>query len=82
MKAWLAGLGFKTGMMVLGLCVVCYVVSFAQALLPISIAWKSALWVIFFGLAKTFQYGGLLILGKEGVKRLKMYFKKKETKVS
>lgn len=77
-KTWLASLSFRTGMIVLGACVVCYVISFAQALLPISIAWKGALWVIFFGLAKTFQYSGILIIGKEGWKRLKTkYFKKK-----
>ena len=30
-----------------------------------------------FGLAKIFQYTGLTILGVEGYKRLKQYFKKK-----
>ncbi len=40
-------------------------------LLPISAALKGTLWVVFFGLAKTAQYGGLLILGVEGVKRVK-----------
>ena len=70
-RDWLAGLSFRTGVIVLGCCVVCYVISFAQALLPISVAWKGALWVIFFGLAKTFQYCGILIIGKEGLKRLK-----------
>jgi len=42
--------------------------------LPISAATKSVLWVVFFGLAKTFQYGGLTILGVDGWKRLKHYF--------
>ena len=33
---------------------------------------------VLFGLAKTFQYGGLTILGVEGYKRLKSKFKKKK----
>lgn len=44
--------------------------------LDIDAAVKGVLWVVFFGLAKTFQYGGLTILGVEGVKRLKALFKK------
>jgi phosphoglycolate phosphatase len=46
-------------------------------MLPISAAAKGVLWVILFGLAKTFQYGGLTILGVEGVKRVKTWFKRK-----
>ena len=69
-KEWLQGLSFRTGVMLLGACIICYVLSFSQAALPIGLAWKGALWVVFFGLAKTFQYGGLLIIGKEGLKRL------------
>lgn len=30
-----------------------------------------------FGLAKTFQYGGLTILGIEGVKRIKEWWQKR-----
>ena len=45
-------------------------------LLPISAAAKGILWTVLFGLAKTFQYGGLTILGVEGYKRLKSKFKK------
>lgn len=44
--------------------------------LDIDTATKGILWVVFFGLAKTFQYGGLTILGVEGIKRLKAKFKK------
>lgn len=68
---WLKGLSFRTGLIVIGICVICYIISFAQALLPFSLATKGVLWVVFFGLAKTFQYAGILILGKEGIKRLK-----------
>lgn len=77
LKDWLRSLSFKTGMWMIGVCVVCYVISFAQALLPIGVAWKGVLWFIFFGLAKTFQYAGILILGKEGIKRLKGMWSRK-----
>jgi len=45
-------------------------------LLPISVVAKGILWTLFFGLAKTFQYGGLTILGAEGFRRLKKHFQK------
>lgn len=77
-RRWLAGLSFKTGLCILGACLLCYIISFAQAALPISLAWKGTLWVIFFGMAKALQYTGLLILGKEGVKRLKNIIQKKK----
>jgi len=49
------------------LCLPCYIISFAQMALPISTAMKGVLWFVFFGLAKTFQYGGLAILGAKGL---------------
>lgn len=75
-KEMLSKLSFRTGVIVLALCVPCYIASFAQMALPISAATKGVLWVVLFGMAKTFQYGGLAILGVEGWKRLKAYFKK------
>ncbi len=75
-KQWLSRLSFRTWVIVLSLCVPCYIFSFAQMALPISAKAKGVLWVIFFGLAKTFQYGGLTILGVEGWKRLKARFKR------
>ena len=47
-------------------------------LLPLSAATKGVLWAVLFGLAKAFQYGGLSILGVEGVKRLKARWKKQK----
>jgi len=44
--------------------------------LPVSAGIKGILWVVFFGLAKTFQYGGLTILGVEGIAKLKTFFRK------
>ena len=75
-KAWLNKLSFRTGVIVLVLCIPFYIISFAQMALPISSTLKGILWVIFFGLAKTAQYGGLTILGAEGIKRLRAAFRK------
>lgn len=68
---WLSKLSFRTGVIVLVMCIPFYILSFAQMALPISTTAKSVLWFILFGMAKTCQYGGLTILGVEGVKRLK-----------
>ena len=77
-KQWLSKLSFRTGVIVLLCCIPCYILSFAQMALPISVEIKGILWFILFGLAKTFQYGGLSILGVEGVKRLKQKFKNQD----
>lgn len=66
-KTWLAGLSFRTGVIVLLSCIPFYILSFAQMALPISVEAKGVLWFILFGMAKTCQYGGLTILGVEGV---------------
>lgn len=42
--------------------------------LPVTAYTKGVLWFILFGLAKCFQYGGLTIIGVEGIKRLKKIF--------
>lgn len=73
-QAFLQRFSFRTGVIVLALCIPCYIISFAQMALPISTATKGVLWFIFFGLAKTFQYGGLTILGVDGVKRVKSWW--------
>lgn len=70
-KTWLSSLSYRTGLYLLAVCVLCYVVSFAQMLLPIPVATKGTLWIIFFGIAKTTQYSALLILGKAGVESLR-----------
>lgn len=80
LQTFLRRFSFRTGVIVLALCVPCYVISFAQMALPISTAAKGVLWFIFFGLAKTFQYGGLTILGVKGVKRLKDWWQSKRSK--
>ena len=74
LKLWLSKLSFHTGVVFLLICVICYIISFAQMLLPISATIKGVLWFIFFGLAKTFQYGGLAVLGIDGIIRVKMWW--------
>ena len=77
-KSWLQSLSFRTGVIVLLCCIPFYILSFAQMLLPISAAAKGVLLTVLFGMAKTFQYGGLTILGLEGYNRLKSWIKRKK----
>ncbi len=79
-RQWLQGLSFRTGVVVLVLCVPFYILSFAQMALPeryLSVGAKGVLWAVLFGMAKTCQYGGLTILGVEGYRRLKTWMKRK-----
>jgi phosphoglycolate phosphatase len=76
-KAWLAKLSFSTGVVVLVSCVLFYLLSLAQALLPLSAEVKSVLFIVFFGMAKTAQYSGLAIVGVKGWQRIKSWFKRK-----
>lgn len=75
-KRWLSGLSFKTGIIILVVCLLLYILSFAQMLLPISNSAKVTLWVILFGLAKATQYTGLAIVGVEGWRRIKSRLKR------
>lgn len=81
-KTWLSGLSFRTGVIILLSCIPFYAISFAQFALPISVALKSVLWVVFFGLAKTAQYGGLTILGAKGLGQLRVLLKKRKERES
>ena len=81
-KKWLSGLSFRTGVIVLLMCIQFYILSFAQMALPISVEAIGVLWFILFGLAKTCQYGGLTILGVEGIRRLKAKFRKNKQEES
>ena len=77
-KSWLQCLSFRTGVIVLALCIPFYILSFAQMAIPskyLSVETKGILWVVLFGMAKTCQYGGLTILGVEGYKRVKTWLK-------
>lgn len=78
LRQWLAGLSFRTGVIVAVCCAASYALSFAQMLLPLSAETKVILWTLFFGLAKALQYGALLILGKAGVQKLKKRLRRKQ----
>ena len=77
-KSYLQKLSFRTGVIVLLMCIPFYFLSFVQVFFPVSTATKGILFTVFFGLAKSFQYGGIAILGKEGYKRVKGYFRRKK----
>lgn len=77
-KQLLSKLSFRTGVIVLASCVVFYILSFAQALLPISAAAKGVLWFVLFGMAKTTQYAGLAIIGVDGWRRVKSWFRREK----
>ena len=77
LKTFLSKLSFRVGVIFLAICILCYIISFAQMALPISATAKFWLWFSFFGLAKATQYTALTIVGINGVQRIKMYFKRK-----
>lgn len=82
-RNWLQGLSFRTGVIVLAMCIPFYILSFAQMAVPseyLSAGAKGVLWFVLFGLAKTCQYGGLTILGVEGYRRVKGWFLKNKNK--
>ena len=81
-KNFLGRFSFRMGIIVLAACIPFYLLSLAAWALPLSFAGKGVAWAIFFGLAKTAQYGGIAILGKEGIKRLKRRFAKKKSAVN
>lgn len=78
LKRFFARLSFRTGVVILILCALCYIAAFAQILLPISATAKTALGITFFGLAKTTQYTGLAIVGVKGWQRIKAWFKRRK----
>ena len=73
----LSKLSFRTGVVVFSLCIPCYIFSFAQFALPADLESQIVLWALFFGLGQVFQYTGRIILGTEGIKRLKRHFGRK-----
>lgn len=75
-RKYLASLSFRTGVIVLLSCVLFYILSFAQMLLPICASVKGILWFVLFGMAKTTQYTGLAIVGVEGVRRIRKFLKR------
>ena len=78
----LSRLSFRTGLWVLAGCALSYLLAFAPILLPLSLSTKGVLWFIFFGLAKTLQYTALAIIGKEGIQRIRLWWRERKTKLS
>jgi phosphoglycolate phosphatase len=76
-RRFLSKFSFRTGVIFLCTCVVCYALSFGQMALPTSVAFKATMWTILFGMAKTTQYIGLGIVGVDGWRRIKMYFRRR-----
>lgn len=79
-RSWLSRLSFRTGVIVLVLCVILHVAAFVPLAFDLSAQFKAIWWFWCFGAAKATQYTGLAIVGAEGVKRLRRYFKKKKEK--
>ncbi|MDE6121043.1 MAG: hypothetical protein K2F63_04565 [Muribaculaceae bacterium] len=77
LHSWLRRLSFRTGVILVFLCMLSYAVSFAQILLPMSAAMHGALWVVFFGLAKTLQYTAIAVLGATGMEKIKKYIRRR-----
>ena len=76
-RQFLSRLPFRTGVVVFSLCIPCYIFSFAQFALPGETESKIVLWALFFGLGQVFQYTGRIILGNDGLARLKRHFGRK-----
>ncbi len=78
-RLWLQKLSFRTGVIVLALCVPCYLLSFAPLLTDMDASYKAAIWTVMFGMAKLFQYSGLTIIGAEGISRIRKFFKNRRS---
>ena len=70
-KKFFKGLSIRTGIILLIICVLLYVVALIQPLLPISKVAKTIIFTTSFGLAKIFQYSAVAVLGVKGWKLLK-----------
>ena len=81
-------LSFRTGVIVLALCMLFHIIAFLP-IIPWVKDWSLLAWMnpyvkgvwftAWIGIAHVFKYAGLAILGVEGYKRLKAFFKHKKT---
>lgn len=79
-RFWLSRLSFRTGVIVLVFCVILHVAAFVPMAFDVTPEFKAKWGLWFFGAAKVAQYSGLAIVGAEGIKRLRRYFKNKKEK--
>ncbi len=77
-KNYLRSLSFRTGIVILTICGLCYTIAFLQIFLPISAEAKGILGVVFLALAKIFQYAAIIICGPDGVRKIKRFFHRKQ----
>lgn len=86
-KLWLSKLSFRTGVIVLALCVLCYIIAFIPIIPCVNewglVSWmnpyvKGLWWTAWIGLAHVFKYSCIAILGVEGFKRVKAFFRRKK----
>lgn len=85
-KHWLSKLSFRTGVIVLALCVLFHIFAFLP-IIPWVEDWSLLSWMnpyvkgvwftAWIGIAHVFKYAGLAILGVDGYRRLKAFFKRK-----
>ena len=81
-KSFFKRLSTRTGVILLIVCILLYLASGIQALLPLEESTKGILFIIFFGLAKVFQYSAIAVLGVKGWQKIKakLGIKQQETK--
>lgn len=81
-KTFYKGLSTRTGVILLVVCILLYLASGIQALLPLEESTKGILFITFFGLAKVFQYSAIAVLGVKGWQKFKtkLGIKRQETK--
>ena len=81
-KKFFKGLSIRTGIILLIICVLLYVVALIQPLLPISKVAKAIIFATSFGLAKIFQYSAIAVLGVKGWQILKRKLGIKKNRVN
>ena len=81
-KSFFKRLSTRTGVILLIVCILLYLASGIQALLPLEESTKGILFITFFGLAKVFQYSAIAVLGVKGWQKFKakLGIKQQETK--
>ena len=67
-KSYLQKLSFRIGVIVLLMCIPFYILSFVQVFFPVFNGNERHTVYYLFGLAKSFQYGGIAILERKATK--------------
>lgn len=75
-KTALSKLSFRTGLILLVICLLFHGVAISLFAIPLEGEIKALLITISFALAKIFQYSAIAILGVKGVMRIKAWIRK------